>query len=178
VTASKLIRSYLYRGGEWEDLGDGHSSDPEKRNALIADATVHSHDEDVTFRAYTHDGQGSMTVRVPGHSSESNIFSVAHKWGYAHAAIYGNPRSGFVGPYIAVMEISEDGFEGMYEHLSPYPYMVVMRLVFDTTVVFADSTPDLVRLLNELLPLITSKPQNTAISHLYEGEHGSGPYVP
>jgi hypothetical protein len=36
--------------------------------------------------------------------------------------------------------------------------MVVFRLAFGETVVFADSTPDLVRLLHELLPLVTPAP--------------------
>ena len=162
MTVDKIMKAYLYEAGEWTPLDFEY-------NPWAGDIAFGTHDEPVEMRAYPDDGSDGLPVVVdPGvESTRTSHFSAASKWGYAHAALYGNPKN-LYDPYVAVLEIAEDAFPGTYEPLSPHPYMVVFRLAFGETVVFADSTPDLVRLLHELLPLVTPAPSGPDIYGLHE----------
>ncbi len=151
MTATKLIKSYLYRNGSWEDVEWANGNEI---NELAFDIGNGSHEDDVAICGYPLD-DNTHTCGVVG-SAGSSRFSAAYKWGYAHAVLYGSPR-GSLDPYVAVLEIAEDACDGD-EHLSPYPYAVLVNLVFNTHVVFADSFPDLIGLLNEVLPLVNPVP--------------------
>jgi hypothetical protein len=112
-------------------------------------------------------------------------YSAAWKWGYAHAVLYGNPRTPH-DPHITVLEIAEDAFiipedapeEYPREPVPPFPYAVLIQLGFTTHLVFADNLPDLTRLMGEVLPLIGSPaPQNVEIYdlHKWDATYGGCP---
>jgi hypothetical protein len=157
LTATKLLCVYHYRDGEWE-------TQPPDFGGYVFELWNGCHDDTVVMYGYEDNDNQRVTLKVSGkyggivapldeQIKEATRFSAASKWGYCHAVMYGNPRSPLK-PHVVVLEIAEDGYEEVYKHLSPHPYLVYVHLGFTTHMVFVDSFPDLTRLLGEVLPMI------------------------
>lgn len=167
MTATKLCKSYLYRSGEWEEIPWVMDENREILDlyTMAFEMGNGSHDETVTLYGYPYNdnthGRGEI------HLNDSSHYSAAWKWHYSQGALYGKPYSS-LDPYVAVLEIAEDACADYQEFVSPYPFAVFVHLVFTTHLVFADSFPDLVRLLNEVLPLVTPSPAREDLYRLHE----------
>lgn len=188
MTATKLMTTYVYRNGAWEertpDYGDytfelwnGCHNDP---------VTVCGHEDGGNrfVRLLIQGGMSALDERVEDAIRRSTRYSAAWKWGYSHAVLYGNPRTPH-DPHIAVLEIAEDAFnvpaeapaEYQMEPVSPFPYVVFVNLAFTTHVVFADGFADLAGLMNEVLPLIGNPiPRNVEIYHLHKWQATYGDF--
>ena len=63
----------------------------------------------------------------------------------------------------------------MFGPVVPFPYLVYVNLGFTTHAVFIDGFPDLVGLLNEVLPLVGNPlPRNVEIYHLHKWQTSYG----
>jgi hypothetical protein len=178
MTATKLMHAYRYQGGEWEYIEPHNPSD------YTFELWNGSHEDEVTLYGYEDGGNRRVALKVsggyPGIDAPASErikthtrYSAAYKWGYAHAVLYGDPRTP-QDPYVAVLEIAEDAFkhpdyERDYGPVSPHPYAVFVHLGFTTHTVFVDGFPDLTRLLGEVLPLVGSpKPKDVSLYDLHK----------
>ena len=170
MTATELMHTYRYHGGEWETRGPQSA-----RYEWELWSGVH-HDA-VPMRGFE-DG-GNREVRIVVKPSREGIslpdrpmedrttrFSAAYKWGYARAVLYGDPPTPH-DPHVTVLEIAEDAFEEA-RPVSPHPYLVYANLGLTTHTIFVDGGfPSLTRLLGEILPLLGGSPKPQAVS-LYD----------
>ncbi len=161
LTARKLIKSYLYRDGSWEDV---EWFDENRRNTLAFEIGCGCHDDEVELHGFPHDDNTRIHDLVG--SENSSQFSAAYKWGYSHCALYGSPST-HLDSYVAVLEIAEDAYE-WDDHTSPYPYAVVVQLAFTTHLVFTEGFPDLVGLLDEVLPLVNPTPERQDMYRMHD----------
>ncbi len=185
MTATKLMTAYVYRNGAWEERKPNYEE-------FTFELWNGTHDDEVEVYGHEDGGNRHTCLRVQGRNFSmdqsredavlnSTRYSAAWKWGYAHAVLYGNPKTPHK-PYIAVLEIAEDAFkdtdyEADYGPVSPFPYAVFVNLGFTTHLVFVDGFADLAGLMNEVLPLIGSPaPQDVEIYHLHKWQATYGDF--
>jgi hypothetical protein len=173
MTALQLMYVYRYSSGTWEAREPGRIGD------YTFELWNGSHKDAVTMRGFEDGGNREVSILVKDDQfsdtivDETSRFSAAHKWGYAHAVLYGDPTTPS-DPYVVVLEIAEDASEED-EHVSPHPYMVIANLAFTEHVAFADSLPDLVGLMGELQPLLgQAKPRKINLYDLHKWSVNSG----
>ena len=180
MTATKLIAVYRYQSGDWENIEPMHTG-------YAFELWNGTHDDTVTVIGFEDDGHRRVSIDVApqpyerercleGDIQRPTRFSAVYKWGYAHAVIYGAPRTPH-DPYVAVLEIAEDAFLDYPVHTdadnepSPHPYLAYVQLAFATHAIFADSFPDLTQLLGEVLPLVGNPaPREVDIYDLHKWE--------
>jgi hypothetical protein len=187
MTATKLLKAYVYRDGEWEE-SEPHFDD---YNFELWNG---SHNDDVHMFGYEDGGNRRVDITVkgayPGVPGDTSVlyhsrYSAAYKWSYAHAVFYGDPTSRFE-PHVVVLEIAEDAYrseeggdpeyEEIYGPVSPY--LVYVDIGFTTHTVFVDTFPDLVGLLGEVLPLVGNPtPRETQLYALHKWERGWEPLM-
>jgi len=147
---------YTYSGGEWEarDPMFGEYSFELWNGCHEDTVTMYGYDEnDQWVRLEVSKRNTDIDGPIADQIKNTTRYSAANKWGYSHAVIYGRPRTPHQ-PHVVVLEIAEDGYEGIYENLSPYPYLVYVHLAFTTHLILVDSFADLAKLLGEVLPLV------------------------
>jgi hypothetical protein len=175
MTAIKLDEVYLYKGGEWESLGINFEDYTfQMWNGTHEDGVlICGIDENDEFdRLKVQGGLLSPDNTVEQRITTPSRFSAASKWGYSHAILYGRPRTPH-DPHVIVLEIAEDAYEE--EDISPYPYAVYVDLAFATHLVFVDNFPDLVRLMQDVLPLIGSPaPEDVQMYDLHKWDRSYG----
>ena len=149
MTATKLMHTYRYHGGEWETRGPQSARyEWELWRGVHNDAVPMRGFEDGgnrEVRIVVKPSRGDISLPDRAMEDRTTRFSAAYKWGYAHAVLYGDPQTPH-DPHVTVLEIAEDAFEGA-RPVSPHPYLVYVNLGFTTHTIFVDGFPSLARLL-------------------------------
>lgn len=190
MAATKLMQPYLYRDGEWESQ---EFLPAEEFQTMEFELWNGTHDDDVTLFGHEDGGNRRVALKVADGFASLDApraeqikyptrYSAARKWGYAHAFLYGLPRTPLES-HVVVLEIAEDASSDpesvrRFGPVSPYPYLVYVNLGFTTHTVFLDGFPDLVRLLGAVLPLIGNPPPRDVEVyglHKWEASYGLFP---